>query len=82
MLASLNISDNWLDRKKPYLNLDFDGNGTDMSGVVAISKAIPTMGALASLDLSQNEIPAEQMDPIKALCESKQIALKAAPQRK
>ena len=37
--------------------------------------------SLASLDLSQNEIPAEQMDPIKALCESKQIALKAAPQQ-
>eukprot|EP00935_MAST-01C_sp_MAST-1C-sp1_P001164 g1164.t1 len=34
-------------------------------------------GALASLDLSQNKIPAEQLGPIKTLCESKQIALKA-----
>ena len=45
-------------------------------GVIAIADAIPTMGALASLDLSENKIPAEQMDPIKTLCESKQIALK------
>ena len=50
--------------------------GKDMSGVIAIGDAIPTMGALASLDLSHNEIPPAQLDPIKALCESKQITLK------
>ena len=32
--------------------------------------------ALASLDLSQNNIPAEEMGPIERLCESKQIALR------
>ena len=33
-------------------------------------------GALASLDLSQNGIRAEEMGPIERLCESKQIALR------
>ena len=33
-------------------------------------------GALASLDLSQNSIPARELGPIERLCESKQIALR------
>jgi len=45
-------------------------------GIIAIAHAIPTMGALASLDLSQNSIPAEEMGPIERLCQSKQIALR------
>ena len=32
-----------------------------------------TRGALSSLDLSDNGIPADQLDPIERLCESKQI---------
>ena len=46
------------------------------AGVIAIADAIPAMGALASLDLSQNSIPAAEMGPIERLCESKQIALR------
>ena len=58
-------------------HMTYDGsNYGDISGVIAISNAIPTMGALASLDLSQNGIPAEEMGPIERLCESKQIALR------
>ena len=45
-------------------------------GVIALADAIKNNGALASLDLSQNKIPAEEMGPIERLCESKQIALR------
>ena len=57
-------------------NLAFNASGKDISGVIAIGDAIPTMGALASLDLSQNNIPTREMGPIERLCESKQIALR------
>ena len=50
--------------------------GSKSSGVIALADAIKNNGALASLDLSQNSITTEQMDPIKELCESKQITLK------
>ena len=43
-------------------------------GIIALADAIN--GALVSLDLSQNNIPAEEMGPIERLCESKQIALR------
>ena len=49
---------------------------TDMAGVIAIGDAIPTMGALASLDLSQNYVPESEMEQIKTLCQSKEISLK------
>ena len=48
VMTELNISDNELAE-------DEDGD-TDMSGVIAISNAIPTMGALASLDISSNSL--------------------------
>ena len=70
VMTELNISGNYMGWK------DYDSEAPDMSGVIAISNAIPTMGALASLDLSQNSIPAEEMGPIERLCESKQIALR------
>ena len=50
---------------------------TDMSGIIAISDAIPTMGALESLDLRQNAIPESKASRIKALCEAKSVSLKA-----
>ena len=40
------------------------------------SPGLGANGALASLDLSQNGVPAEEMGPIERLCESKQIALR------
>merc|ERR1712216_533723 len=50
---------------------------TDLSGVVAISDAIPTMGALVSLDLSQNDIPAERVaKALKTVCKAKNTRLK------
>jgi Leucine-rich repeat (LRR) protein len=55
VMTGLNISSNYLGRKKPWIN-DVQGNGPDMSGVIAISNAIPTMGALTSLDISNNKL--------------------------
>ena len=46
IMKELNIAEN-------SLGYDSDGN-TDMSGVIAISDAIPTMGALMSLNISTN----------------------------
>ena len=48
----------------------------DLSGVAAISNAIPTMGALASLDLSQNGISESESSRMNAFCEAKSISLK------
>ena len=45
-------------------------------GVIAIANAIPTMGALVSLDLSRNGIPQSESSGIKAVCEAKGISLK------
>ena len=42
-MTELNISDNCMDWK------DWESEAPDMSGVIAISDAIPTMGALAKL---------------------------------
>ena len=47
-----------------------------MAGIIAISDAIPTMGALSSLDLSQNFVPEELMGQIEEMCETRNIALK------
>ena len=48
VMQELNISDN---------NLGWNSsNKQDMSGVIAISDAIPTMGALTSLNLANNQI--------------------------
>ena len=69
VMTELNIATNGMGKTSKY-------GDADMSGVSAIADAIPTMGALASLDLSQNRIPAEEMGPIERLCESKQIALR------
>ena len=38
---------------------DFDGGSTDMSGVIAIGNAIPTMGALVKFDISNNKLSME-----------------------
>ena len=40
-----------------------------------VADILKNNGALSSLDLSDNGIPADQLDPIERLCESKQIAL-------
>ena len=48
VLTELNISANSLS--------EIDGGEIDMSGVIAIVDAIPTMGALTSLDISSNDI--------------------------
>ena len=53
VLTDLNLSSNnlaWHEK---------DGAGNDISGIIAISNAIPTMGALVKLDMSANRICAE-----------------------
>ena len=60
IMTELNIADNLM------------GKG----GAVDIAKTIPTMGALASLDLSQNSISESESSRIKAVCEVKSISLK------
>ena len=55
---------------------NLSGLTMDVDDAVVLADELPAKGALASLDLSQNKIPAEQMDPIERLCESKQIALR------
>ena len=44
-------------------------------GVIAIANAIPTMGALAKLDISNNDIPGDQQANLKGICASKSIDL-------
>ena len=57
--------------------LNIAGNLLEQNGGVdAVVSMLANAGALASLDLSQNDIPAEEMGPIERLCESKQIALR------
>ena len=48
IMKELSIAGNWLSRKADNIN------ATDMSGMIAISGAIPTMGALTSLNVSKN----------------------------
>eukprot|EP00935_MAST-01C_sp_MAST-1C-sp1_P001580 g1580.t1 len=48
VMTELNISDNLLSRNT--------GRNADLSGVIAIGDAIPTMGALTSLDISTNNL--------------------------
>ena len=51
VLSELNVASN---------ALIYPGNGsTDMSGVIAISDAIPTMGAMTSLNLASNKLGAD-----------------------
>ena len=51
VMTELNISDNEL--------AEDEDEETDMSGVIAISDAIPTMGALTSLNLASNNLCAK-----------------------
>eukprot|EP00935_MAST-01C_sp_MAST-1C-sp1_P001097 g1097.t1 len=55
---------------------DFSNKGLGASGAMMLAAFLPKCQALASLDLSQNSIPAEEMGPIERLCQSKQIALR------
>ena len=57
-----------------HFELDLTSGSTAV--VYGYSYYNTTKGALASLDLSQNRIPAKLMGPIQRLCESKQIALR------
>ena len=47
----------------------------EKSAVSAIADAIPTMGALTSLDISDNHIPNDQQANLKRICERKNIDL-------
>jgi len=60
VMMELNISSN-------YLAEDSNEN-PDMSGVVAIADAIPDMGALTKLDISGNDIGAEQEGGLQRIC--------------
>ena len=57
-----------------HFELDLTSGSTAV--VYGYSYYNTTKGALASLDLSQSDIPAEEMGPIERLCESKRIALR------
>jgi Ran GTPase-activating protein (RanGAP) involved in mRNA processing and transport len=56
-MTELNISSN-------YACMNNDTDEADMSGVIAIRDAIPTMGALENLHIGDNEIPIENMSEI------------------
>ena len=69
-MTELNISSN-------NMSADSQGNpGKDMSGVMDIANAIPTMGALTNLDMSNNKIPQDQQANLKGICTSKGINLR------
>ena len=51
VMKELNLAGNRMGMKSSD-----DWDGADMSGVIAISDAIPTMGALTSLDISSNSL--------------------------
>ena len=53
IMTELNIGSNYLGKTS--------WDDADLSGVSALANVIPTMGALSSLNLSQNRIPAEEM---------------------
>ena len=71
IMTELNLADNSLGK----VGTRYDA-AADMSGVIAISNAIPTMGALASLDLSQNGISESESSRINTVCKAKSISLK------
>ena len=55
---------------------NLSGIEMDADDAVVLADELPAKGALASLDLSQNNIPAKEMGPVERLCQSKQIALR------
>jgi hypothetical protein len=61
VITELNISNN-------YLGYSSDGNPADTSGIIAIADAIPDMGALIKLDISDNCIAAEQERHLQRIC--------------
>jgi Ran GTPase-activating protein (RanGAP) involved in mRNA processing and transport len=66
-MTSLNISSN---------GMTFDGNKSgDVSGVAALADAIPGMGALTKLDISSNDIGAEQEGGLQRICVARGIEL-------
>jgi hypothetical protein len=66
VITELNISDNHLGKS---------GGRIDISGITALADAIPDMGALSTLDLVANNIPAEQKATLTTVCDTKHIAL-------
>ena len=66
-MSEINLSNNSLGKIGPALGY-YDA--ADMSGVVAISDAIPTMEALTSLHIGNNQIPTENMNEIIAIVEA------------
>jgi hypothetical protein len=60
MITELNISSNTLGKNSGY--------GDDTSGVIAIADAIPDMGALNKLNISNNSIKAEQKEDLQRIC--------------
>ncbi len=64
VLTEVNISSNSIGHK------DWRG-ASDMSGVIAIGNAIPTIGAIENLHIGSNGIPADKMHEIMAMCHSK-----------
>ena len=68
VMTELNLAGNSLGLVQKY-------GIADMAGVLAISDAIPTMGALTSLNISNNNIPWGQQSTIKGICDSKSVTL-------
>ena len=57
VITELNIAGNDLTNTRPWTS-------GDMSGVIAISNAIPTMGAISSVNILSNKIGAEQANEL------------------
>ena len=69
VMAELNLAGNKLGWRAN------SGGKSDMSGLIAISSAIPTMRAMTTLNITDNYIPSDQRSAIKRICDSKSIAL-------
>jgi hypothetical protein len=63
VVKELNIAGN-------YIGMEDWRTADNKSGVIAISDAIPTMGALTSLNISNNRIGYGRSDGVKALAEA------------
>jgi hypothetical protein len=67
VITELDISSNDLGENSDY--------EPDMSGVIALADAIPDMGALSLLNLTDNNIGEERVQKMKEMCVSRNISL-------
>ena len=63
-------------RDKTITELDVSGQSLGVEGTLVIRRYLENNGALASLDLSENNIPKKERRQLKKLCKTKKIRLK------